>query len=67
MDSFKNQEDTTESWYNGQIDTMLKYYDILDNMFVVEEKNMTTDSSDNKGNEKTDAIASEWLGKTLGE
>lgn len=38
FDAFKPQEETTEGWYNGQIGVMLKYYDILNNMFKVDQK-----------------------------
>lgn len=44
FDAFKEPEETTESWYNKQISVMLKYFDILNNMFIIEEENfMTTD------------------------
>ena len=43
FDAFKEPGETTESWYNGQISVMLEYYDILNNMFVIEEDtNMET-------------------------
>ena len=42
FDAFKEPGETTESWYNGQIRVMLKYYDILNSMFVIEDANMTT-------------------------
>lgn len=37
FDAFKEPEETTESWYNGQISVMLKYFEILNNMFVIED------------------------------
>ena len=40
FDAFKEPGETTESWYNGQISVMLEYYDILNNMFVIENENM---------------------------
>lgn len=47
FDAFKEPGETTESWYNGQISVMLEYYDILNNMFVIEDENMkTTDLGD---------------------
>lgn len=42
FDAFKDPGETTESWYNGQINVMLEYFDILNNMFVIEEENKTT-------------------------
>ena len=42
FDAFKEPGETTESWYNGQISVMLEYYDILNNMFVIEDENMET-------------------------
>lgn len=42
FDAFKETDETAQSWYNGQIDIMLKYYDILNNMFVVNEDTTTT-------------------------
>lgn len=42
FDAFKEPNETTESWYNGQIDVMLKYYDILNNMFIINKTSPTT-------------------------
>ena len=42
FDAFKEPGETTESWYNGQISVMLEYYDILNNLFVIEDENMET-------------------------
>ena len=42
FDAFKEPNETTESWYNGQIDAMLKYYDILNNMFIINKTPPTT-------------------------
>lgn len=42
FDAFKEPGETTESWYNGQISVMLEYYDILNNMFMIEDENMAT-------------------------
>ena len=42
FDAFKEPGETTESWYNGQISVMLGYYDILNNMFMIEDENMAT-------------------------
>lgn len=36
-DIFKNPGETTESWYNGQVDVMTRYFNILNNMFNVKE------------------------------
>lgn len=33
FDYFKDPEDTTDSWYAGQIECLTEYYDILDKMF----------------------------------
>lgn len=35
--SDKNPDETTESWYNGQVDVMTRYFNILNNMFNVKE------------------------------
>lgn len=37
FDAFKAPNETTESWYNGQIDVMLKYYEDLNSMFVIDK------------------------------
>ena len=37
FDAFKDPGETTENWYSGQISVMLEYFDILNNMFVIEE------------------------------
>ena len=42
FDAFKEPSETTESWYNGQVSIMLKYFDILNNIFTIEEENNTT-------------------------
>lgn len=52
FDAFKEPGETTESWYNGQIDVMLKYYDTLNSMFVIEDEEATTT---NLGNVPQDA------------
>lgn len=39
QDFFKKQGETTDSWYNSQVDIMIKYSDILENMFVLPEEN----------------------------
>ena len=36
FDSFKDPNETTESWYNGQINCMLEYYNILNDIFCVD-------------------------------
>lgn len=36
FDAFKEPDETTEGWYNRQIDVMVKYINILNNMFTVE-------------------------------
>lgn len=40
FDAFKEPGKTTESWYNGQINIMLKYFDILNNMFTIEDNSV---------------------------
>lgn len=35
--SDKNPDEITESWYNGQVDVMTRYFNILNNMFNVKE------------------------------
>lgn len=43
FDAFKEPGETTKGWYDRQISVMLKYYDTLSNMFLVEEdKDSTT-------------------------
>lgn len=37
FDMFKNSNETTESWYKGQVDVLIRYFDILNNMFNVKE------------------------------
>lgn len=37
IEYFKNPEDTTEAWYESQIEVLTEYCDILDDMFVVSE------------------------------
>lgn len=40
FDAFKDPGETTESWYNGQINIMLNYFDILNNMFAIEDNSI---------------------------
>ena len=42
FDAFKDPGETTENWYSGQISVMLEYFDILNNMFVIEENTAMT-------------------------
>lgn len=35
FDTFKDPNETTDSWYEGQKDILIRYYDILDNIFTV--------------------------------
>ena len=48
IEYFKNPEDTTDAWYEGRIDVLTEYCDILDNMFVVSSMldldNLVTDA-----------------------
>ena len=37
FDYFKDPEDTTDSWYSGQINCLTKYYNILNKMFEVSD------------------------------
>lgn len=48
---FKNPEDTTESWYNKQVNCLRKYYEILDNMFIVSSDEMKQEVYDDTENE----------------
>ena len=44
FDTFKEPGETTEGWYNKQINVMLKYFDILNNIFIQPaEKSYETD------------------------
>lgn len=38
IEYFKNPEETTEAWYDGQIEVLTKYCNILDEMFVLPQK-----------------------------
>lgn len=38
IEYFKNPEETTDAWYNGQIDVLTKYCNILGEMFVLPHK-----------------------------
>lgn len=53
FDAFKEPNETTESWYNGQIDVMLKYYDILNDIFII---NKTYPTISDTAKAPTDAV-----------
>lgn len=36
FDAFKSSEGTTESWYNRQLEVLLRYYDLVNGMFPVQ-------------------------------
>ncbi len=38
IEYFKNPEDTTDAWYEGQINVLTKYGDVLDSMFVLDSE-----------------------------
>ncbi|OUP84200.1 hypothetical protein B5F07_08675 [Lachnoclostridium sp. An169] len=39
FEMFNTDGDTTDAWYNGQVDTLVEYYNILSNVFNVENRN----------------------------
>lgn len=49
FDTFKDPRETTESWYNGQIEVMFEYFDILNNMLVTDDENEIRQDSE-RGN-----------------
>lgn len=53
FDMFKNSNETTESWYKGQVDVLARYFDILNNMFnVKEDVDIPTDMNSHQGSQK---------------
>lgn len=37
VEYFKNPKDTTDTWYESQLEILIKYYDILDEIFLIED------------------------------
>lgn len=60
FDAFKEPGETTESWYNGQISVMLEYYDILNNMFVIEDETVST-TPPSEDHYETDSALGKYL------